>query len=266
MALGGKLGRKLIGIALGCGEDDRLADLIARRPMGKQAALVAHVVREMHALLDPIDGDRVAVDGDAFRGLQQPAGQLGHPPVEGGGEQQGLPGGRAGCGDLHDVVDEAHIEHPIGLVQDQHLEAREIDRPALQMVDQSARRPDDDVDRARQLLHLHAIGHAAQDRDGVEAHELGEHPYGIEDLAGKFPGRRQHQDARTAHPALGLRGKGDALQGRQHESGGLAGAGLGGADEVATGHDRWQGGRLDWRGLAITGGFERLHDRGMEVE
>ena len=39
---------------------------------------------------------------------------------------------------LADVVDEAHGEHAIGLVEDQHVDAREVDGALLRVVEQTA--------------------------------------------------------------------------------------------------------------------------------
>ena len=56
------------------------------------------------------------------------------------------------------------------------------------------------------------------------------------DLAGQFAGRGQHQ-----HAAAAARGRdavgGEAVQDRQGEGGGLTGAGLGDAQQVAAFHD-----------------------------
>ena len=39
----------------------------------------------------------------------------------------------------------AHVEHPVGFIEREHLDLRQVDRAALQMIDESPRRGDDDV-------------------------------------------------------------------------------------------------------------------------
>ena len=51
--------------------------------------------------------------------------------------------------DRFDVVDEAHVEHAVGLVEDQHFELRQVDAAAFDVVHQPARRRDQQVDAAR---------------------------------------------------------------------------------------------------------------------
>ena len=65
--------------------------------------------------------------------------------------------------DAADVVDEAHVEHPVGLVEDEDLDLAEVERAAAGMVEQSAGRRDDDLDATEQVALLRRHGHAAVD-------------------------------------------------------------------------------------------------------
>ena len=81
----------------------------------------------------------------------------------------------------------------------------------------------------------------------------------VEDLAGQFAGRAQHQHA----AGLGLRLDAvfqDAMQDREREGCGLAGAGLGDADDVAAGDGDWNGLGLDGSGRDVVFFFERTRD------
>src|SRR5690606_8867411 len=74
-------------------------------------------------------------------------------------------------------------------------------------------------------------------------------------LGGQLTGRLEDQRARHARaPAAGR----ENVDHRQHEAGGLAGAGLGDGDDVAHHLDLRDGLRLDWRGRVVAGGFDRL--------
>ena len=52
-----------------------------------------------------------------------------HPIRHGGGEQQGLAFFPTVRSDAHDVLVEPHVQHPIRLIQDQHLQRREVHVP-----------------------------------------------------------------------------------------------------------------------------------------
>ena len=71
----------------------------------------------------------------------------------------------------------------------------QIDRPLLQMVEQAARRGDDDVDAAAQPHDLSGHARAAVDGDAAQAGPLAVEGELRLDLDGQFAGRDQHQGA-----------------------------------------------------------------------
>ncbi len=72
-----------------------------------------------------------------------------------------------------DLRAEAHVEHPVGLVEDEDRDVVERDQPALDQVLQTARRRDDDL-RALRALRLGADRRAAVDGGDSEALRAGE--------------------------------------------------------------------------------------------
>ena len=124
----------------------------------------------------------------------------------------------------------------------------------------SIRRPgrgDEDVDAGGERLDLRPVLHAAEHDGDGEAHVAAVDAEALGDLAGQLAGRAEHQDAAAAArrgPGIG----GQALQDRQGEGRGLAGAGLGDAQHVAPGEDAGDGLGLDGRGLAIALFGQRL--------
>ena len=98
---------------------------------------------------------------------------------------------------------EAHVEHPVGLVEHQHLDVVELGRPLLQVVDQPARRGDDHLDLVAEgpLLLPHA--HAADDHRAADVARLAEALQLLADLQRQLAGRRQHQGrgCRACRPA-----------------------------------------------------------------
>ena len=150
----------------------------------------------------------------------------------GGGEEQRLPGERHELADALDVGDEAHVEHAVGFVDDQKLDAGHQQPAALGMVEQAARRGDQHVDAADQLAVLVVKRHAADDEGDVELVVLAVLVEAFLDLRRELAGRLEDQRARHARPRAALLEHGEH---RQHEGRGLAGAGLRDAEHVAPG-------------------------------
>jgi hypothetical protein len=60
--------------------------------------------------------------------------------------------------DLLDVRQEAHVEHPVGLVEDEDLDLAEVRDPLADEVEEAARRRDEDLDPLRRALIWGSIG------------------------------------------------------------------------------------------------------------
>ena len=102
------------------------------------------------------------------------------------------------------------------------------------MIDQTARRGDEDVDAAAQGVDLGAERDAAVHHGNRDARVLPIDAKALGDLRGKLTCRRQHEHAR-ALPQRGAAVGGEAVQDRQREGGRLTGARLRNAHEVAPG-------------------------------
>jgi len=94
--------------------------------MREQLAL-AVAVHRMHRLRDDLDRRVAAGDLDQRRRIQQVVGELLDFVGERRGEQQVLPLPRQQREDPLDVADEPHVEHPVGLVEDEDLDPRQIE-------------------------------------------------------------------------------------------------------------------------------------------
>ena len=147
-----------------------------------------------------------------------------------------------------DVGHEAHVEHAVGLVEDQMLDGVELDRALLEIIEQAAGRGDKDVGAALELRFLFAVADAAIDDGGAEVAEAGVVARGLVDLHGELAGGLEDEDPRTLGTVLL-----EEREQREHERGGLAGAGLRGADDVLAGEDEREGLKLDF------GGIEKSH-------
>ena len=102
-----------------------------------------------------------------------------------------------------DVVDEAHVEHPVGLVEDEDLDRAEVDGALADVVEQSAGRGDDDLGPAAQAR---GAGCRARRRRRWRSNGSG----GDARRSGSLlrPGSRAHASARARGPERGARGPG----------------------------------------------------------
>ena len=146
--------------------------------------------------------------------------------------------------DFPDVVNEAHVEHAIGLVEHETFDISEPERVASDQIEETARRGDQHVNAAKQGANLAAYWHTAyrQRRPDAQMSAIG--AKAVEDLAREFAGRAEHQHPATLAQCRSLL-RGEAMQDRQRECRGLAGSGLGDPDHVVARHDRRYGLDLD---------------------
>ena len=150
------------------------------------------------------------------------------------GEEQGLPGERHQLADTFDVGDEAHVQHAVGFVDDQQFDAGEQQTAAFGVVEQAAGSCDQDIDAAGQFAVLVAERDAADQERDVEFLADTVFVEVLFDLGREFAGRFEDQGAGHSCPGAALFQHG---QHGQDEGRGLAGAGLGDAEDVAAGQN-----------------------------
>ncbi|PSK61396.1 hypothetical protein B0E53_06703 [Micromonospora sp. MH33] len=193
---------------------------------------------------------------DGHRPAQEAPGQRDDRVRHGGREEHGLPVLRQHGQDLLDVVQEAQVEHPVGLVEHQRVHPVEPEVLLLGQVQQPARGADQDLDTLAQRVDLRLVRDAAVDRQHPDAPGA---PRGVEvlgDLEAQLAGGDDDQRLRHAVAALG--GGEDALQQRDAEAEGLAGAGRRLADQVDAAQPDRQRVLLDGEGAGDAGGGQRL--------
>ena len=119
--------------------------------------------------------------------------------VEGGREEHRLAGGGEPAQDPLDLGHEAHVGHPVGLVEDDELDAcPDVEVAALAEVDEPAGRGDDDVDALAQRLDLALHRGAAVDGDDPLADGLGQRGEHVVDLEGELAGGHEDEAAGLA--------------------------------------------------------------------
>ena len=101
-----------------------------------------------------------------------------------------------------DVLDEAEIEHAIGLVEDEHLHAAQAENALLVEIDDAPRRADQDVDAGGEHRTLFVVIRAAERQAERERQVLAErHRVGVH-LHGELARRRHDQRARRRRAGL----------------------------------------------------------------
>ncbi len=263
--LGERLGDD-IDVALAVAEDDGvverglgLADQAAQR-----LALGPVIGGNFHNFLGDIGGRGGGTRNFDTGGIvEELVGEALDLRRHGGGVEQGLAGERQELADALHVRNEAHVQHPVGFVDHQDIDLGQHQPPALEMVEQAARRGNQHIDAAIQLLGLIVHRDAANEK---RVAELGIFAVAVETfrhLVCQFAGRFQHQGA--GHARLGAAAR-QHLDHRQGEAGGLSGTGLGDADQVAPfQHDR-DALRLDRRGRGVAGVDHRLENLGGKAQ
>ena len=163
----------------------------------------------------------------------------------GGREEQALAPGRKLGEDLPDGPDEAHVEHLVGLVEDEDLRARQHDAALLDVLEEPAGRGDEDVDAAAHGIDLRPVRDAAVHQGDGQVRVASVGLEALRDLRRELARRRQDERARAPPHAPGRLVGGEPVQDRQREGRRLAGAGLGDAQQVLAGQHAWDGLRLD---------------------
>ena len=255
----GELVGDLLGLALGPGEDHGESTPVGLEDAREELDLV-HGVSTPHVLLDGIDR------GAIVTGIRcADVGRLRHvAPREGddlaghrGGEEHRLPRGWELRDDALDVGEESHVEHFVGLVEDEDAHARQVERASLDQIDEATRRADDDLDTRGECLDLRLVGAAAVDAE----HACTLSGTGLLEVSGDLHAQlaRGHHDERLRRRARGVVAL-DALEERDAEAEGLARSGLGLADEVAALEGEGQCHGLDGERALDAGGGERRDD------
>ncbi len=249
-----------VGAVLGAGEDQHLFPGADGDQVRQQGALLVGRQAE-HALLDAFDRGVRRRDLDTLGVLQQLVRQVGDVLGEGRREQQVLALRRQTREDLLDVMDEAHVEHAVGFVQDQDLHMGEVDAALTHQVQQAAGAGHQHVDALGQGLHLGIHADAAEDAGAGQGQVAGVHLEAVVHLGGQLAGRGQDQYPGLARDAavgfVRVAVGEEAFENREGEAPGLASASLRRNHQVATLQHGGNGPLLHGSGLGVAGGFHR---------
>ncbi|VVM50971.1 hypothetical protein PS645_00748 [Pseudomonas fluorescens] len=193
-----------VGAVLGAGEHQHLFPGARSDQMRQQRPLVVRRQTE-DTLFDALDRGIRRRDFDAFRVVQQLAGEVSDVFGEGRREQQVLTFARQAGKDLLHVMDKTHVEHAVGFVQHEYFHMGQVDAALAGEVEQTAGAGHQHVNAAGHGLNLWVHANAAEDAGTDELQVTGINLEALVYLSREFASRGQDQYARLARAvALGF--------------------------------------------------------------
>ena len=249
-----------VGAMLGAREHQRFLDEVAieDREQQRRLELLRHRIRRLR---DARRRLRDALDVDLHRIVQEFTRELQNRRRHRRAEEERLALWRQVFQHALDVRQEAHVQHPVGFVQDQELDLVELGVRMPEVVKQPARRRDDHVDTGAQGMLLLTHADAAVDGRCRERRVDRELVQVLKDLRGQFTRRRDDQRARGAARLVQ-----QPVQNGQQERGGFAAAGHGAGNQVAPLERRRNRVRLDGRGTREAEVFDTGEETRVELE
>ena len=200
--------------------------------MAQQEAL-AFLVHLVNHLAHFFCGRRYGSHGNAHRLVQQVVRQLHNFRRHGGREEHRLAlGGQFGNYFFH-VVNEAHVQHAVCLIQDKMGQMTQINVPLAHQVQQSAGGGGDQIRALAQSIYLGLLADAAKNYRMAQREVASVRGNAFVNLQGQFPCGGEDQDPDGPRSAR-FRNVHQVLQDGQREGCCFAGSSLCGSQKVAT--------------------------------
>ena len=246
-------------------EDDRERRTLEVEDASERGDLVGarHDVRGLPDLRRLALGGHRARDEDALGLLQVPFGDARDPRRQRRREERGLALGGRRLEDEFEILGETHVEHLVGLVEDDRLDRREVDRAAAHVVEDATGRRDDDLRTALEPRDLPVELGTAVDRHDRHAEPASVAVERLRHLHREFARRNEDERARLERPR-GLPRV--TLEERQRERRGLSGARRRLSEEVAPLEEGRRRLALDRRRFLVAERGEFGQDLGTEPE
>ena len=252
--------REPVGALFGGHEDQERTRLVLEQMLEEieLGALSDFVTEE----IDPAGRFCARLHRDSHRIVHVTCDQTRHRLLHGRGEKHGVAFHWKMIEDDAQRGQEAHIEHPIGLVENHGGGAGKIDQPPLQIIAETARRRDHHFGPGLDIAQLVGLAHAAHDHGGADSRAVGDLPECFIDLNSKLARGTKDQDFYRFGAGNGR----ESFDNRNRERQSLAGAGLRGRHDVAALHEWRNGLRLDGRWSDEFVLIEVVPQRGAKIE
>ena len=259
-----QIARHAVSAVLRPREDEHGDELRVFQQPREEAALVL-AVDEIDVLADGLHRRRGRRDLHDRHVVQQTVGDFLNLRRHRGGEQERLLLLRRFVDDAPHVVDEAHVEHPVGLVEDENLERVEAHKALPDEIVEPPRRRDEDVHAVFERGHLRRLPHAAEDHGGAQAEVSAIQLEVFIVLQGELARRRQNEGADRPLPLRDPAPR-EQLQNRHGERRRLARPRLGAAEQIPPLQHRGNRGLLNRRRLLVARLAQRPKNRRNNVE
>ena len=239
---------------LGVGEHQAAGRILLAQQMHQQRNLLLDR-RVVQRLRDLVGGALVRLDAHELRIVHVLVGELGNAVGKRGREQhaQARGGRRHAPQQETDVLDEAEVEHAVGLVEHHHLHRLEVEHTLLEVIDDAPGRADQHVHALFQHAPLRVVTGTAEDETQPESGVRAQRHGILVNLHRQFARRREHDRTRLRRTAVFRQVRQQIIEGGEQERRGLAGAGLRLAGDILPGQCQRQGLGLDRRAEFETG-------------
>jgi len=97
-------------------------------------------------------------------------------------------------------VDETHVEHAIGLIEDEDLDLGKVQSTLPDVVEESTGRGHENIDTATETVDLGMDSDATENDSGGELKTFAIGRDTFPDLGGEFTGRGENETSRAAGP------------------------------------------------------------------
>ena len=221
----------LVRAVPGTREDQHLVILrMGLQQIGEQTPLVAPIHKHQ-ALVDTVNRRRLWRNGDRHGILDQGCRQSPNLAIQGSGEELRMPLFGQMRDNLLDVRQKPHVQHPVGLIQNELLNQVEENVFLFHQVEETSRRGDHDVGAILQRPYLRILAHAAKNHGVPDVDELAVIGTTLRNLGGEFTRRSQNQRTGMLGNRV-FRIRQQPVQNREQERGGFARSRLRSAQQV----------------------------------
>jgi hypothetical protein len=160
-------------------------------------------------------------------------------------KQECLTLGMKGLEDCLHIGKESHVEHPVGLIENNRVDMGEVDGPPLHVVNEASGGGNHQIPGSAKKIDLASHVRSSDEKNGAAPEIFSVFPSGALDLPCQLPGRGEDEDLVACTVSLGAL---VPVEGGKKKSSGLAGTGLGHSEYIPSLDDRRNGLFLDGGG------------------